>query len=319
MLERGSAEQSIAVGPEQLAALLDSNRELHALLSADSTILYASPSFTRVLGYLPEELTGRPLSSLLHPSESSIVQGRLGDLAGSPGLEVTDRCRLLVKGGGWRWFEGTARNLLNEPGVSGIVASFLDVSALQRMECERQVISEVVQALNQTSNLDQLLHRIHQALKKVLYAENCFVALHHPEEDSFSFPFFVDRFDSAPSPQKLGRSCTAFVFRTGCAMLIPQSEFDRLAARGDVELVGSPSPAWLGGPLKTPTATIGVLVVQHYENENAYDMRDLEFLDSVGGHIALAIERRRSEEALRRSESMFRLLFSHTPLPTWVI
>lgn len=319
MLERASTEQNVLAGPEQLAALLDSHRELQALLSAEGTILYASAGFTRVLGYLPEELLGRPLASLLHPKESSIVQDRLHEIAGSPGVEVSDRCRLLVKGGGWRWFEGTARNRLNEPGVSGIVASFLDVSALHRMECERQVISEVVQALNQTSNLDQLLHRIHQALKKVLYAENCFVALHHHEEDSFSFPFFVDRFDAAPSPQKVGRSCTAFVFRTGCAMLIPQSEFDRLVERGDVELVGSPSPAWLGVPLKTPTATIGVLVVQHYENENAYDMRDLEFLDSVGGHIALAIERRRSEEALRRSESMFRLLFSHTPLPTWVI
>jgi PAS domain S-box-containing protein len=187
------------------------------------------------------------------------------------------------------------------------------------MEAERQVISEVVHALNQTANLDQLLEGIHQALKKVLYAENCFVALHDPIQDTFYFPFFVDQLDTAPSPQKVGRSCTAFVFRTGSAMLIPQSEFDRLAQQGEVELVGSPSPAWLGVPLKTPTATIGVLVVQHYQNESAYDMRDLEFLDSVGGHIALAIERRRSEEALRKSESVFRLLFSHNPLPTWVM
>jgi PAS domain S-box-containing protein len=102
-------------------------------------------------------------------------------------------------------------------------------------------------------------------------------------------------------------------------MLIPQSEFDRLAAQGKVELVGSPSPAWLGVPLKTPKATIGVLVVQHYENENAYDTRDMEFLSSVGGHIALAIERRRAEDALRKNEEMFRLLFSNNPLPTWVL
>jgi hypothetical protein len=203
--------------------------------------------------------------------------------------------------------------------VDGLVASFLDVTALHRMEAERQVISEVVHALNQTSNLDQLLDGIHQALKKVLYAENCFVALHDSKEDKFYFPFFVDQFDVAPPPQKVGRSCTAFVFRTGSAMLIPQSEFDRLVQRGEVELVGSPSPSWLGVPLKTPSATIGVLVVQHYENNAAYDVRDLEFLDSVGGHIALAIERRRSEEALRKSESVFRLLFSHNPLPTWVM
>ena len=82
--------------------------------------------------------------------------------------------------------------------------------------------------------------------------------------------------------------------------------------------MGSPSPAWLGVPLKTPTATIGVLVVQHYEDQNAYDIRDLEFLDSVGGHIALAIERRAAEDALRKSESTFRLLFSIIRcLPGW--
>jgi PAS domain S-box-containing protein len=110
----------------------------------------------------------------------------------------------------------------------------------------------------------------------------------------------------------------AYVFRTGKACLIQQLEFDRLAAEGEVELVGSASPAWLGVPLKTPSATIGVLVVQHYQNESAYDQRDLEFLDSAGGHIALAIDRMRAEEAVRKSESMFRLLFSHTPLPMWV-
>jgi PAS domain S-box-containing protein len=45
----------------------------------------------------------------------------------------------------------------------------------------------------------------------------------------------------------------------------------------------------------------------------------LEFLSSVGGHIALAIERRRAEDALRKNEEMFRLLFSNNPLPTWVL
>ena len=193
-------------------------------------------------------------------------------------------------------------------------------SLLYRMEAERQVISEIVHALNQTANLDELLAGIHQALKKVLPAENCFVALHDALTDTFSFPFFVDQVDAAPPPpQKVGHSCTAYVFRRRTPMLIPQSEFDRLAAAGEVELVGAPSPAWLGVPLKTPTETIGVLVVQQYEKESPYDQRDLEFLSSVGGHIALAIERRRAEDALRKKEEMFRLLFSHNPLPTWVI
>jgi len=319
MSQRAPFAQGTVVGPEQLFTLLDSVQELLAIVSPDGIIQFASAGFTRLLGHRTEDLAGRPILDLLHLNDAGRVRECFRDLSTSGRGTFSGRCRLQSKDGSWRWFDAAARDHSKLSAIDGILFTFRDVTDLHRMEAERQVISEIVHALNQTANLDELLRGIHQALKKVLYAENCFVALHNQEADSFTFPFFADQIDVAPAPQKVGRSCTAFVFRTGSPMLIPQDEFDRLAAEGEVELVGSPSPSWLGVPLKTPTATIGVLVVQHYENENAYDIRDLEFLSSVGGHIALAIERRRSEDALRKNEEMFRLLFSYNPLPTWVI
>jgi PAS domain S-box-containing protein len=317
MSQRAPFDQSLLPDRDQIFSLLGAIRELVAILSPQGTILFTSGGFSSVLGYRAEELQGSNIRDLLNENEEKGHQQLLrGGHSESETLHC--RCRLRGRDGRLRWFDAVAHEATRESRVDGIVVTYADVTELHRMESERQVISEVVHALNETSNLDQLLESIHQALKKVLYAENCFVALHDSVTDSFHFPFFADEFDTAPPPQRVGRSCTAFVFRTGKARLIPQSEFDRMVEQGDVELVGSPSPAWLGVPLKTPTATIGVLVVQHYQNENAYDMRDLEFLDSVGGHIALAIERRRAEEALRKSESTFRLLFEHNPLPTWV-
>jgi hypothetical protein len=47
------------------------------------------------------------------------------------------------------------------------------------------------------------------------------------------------------------------------------------------------SPSWLGVPLRTHSQTVGVLVVQPYEDERAYNERDLELLASVGSQIAL--------------------------------
>jgi two-component system, cell cycle sensor histidine kinase and response regulator CckA len=313
-------EQGTTISPEQLLALLDSPRTICLFVNSQGTIQFASASVVRLLGFAPGDLVGNSVFSLMHPRDAAgIVDGLSGlSVRGRGGFD--GRCRLAGADGSWRWFEAAACDCSAVQGIGAIVLQLQDITELHRMEAERQVNSEIVHALNQTANLDELLAGIHQALKKVVSAENCFVALHDPVAETFSFPFFVDQVDIVPSPpQKVGRSCTAYVFRKGEPMLIPQSEFDRLAAEGEVELVGSPSPAWLGVPLKTPTATIGVLVVQHYENESAYDQRDLEFLSSVGCHIALAIERRRSEEALRKKEEMFRLLFSHNPLPTWVI
>src|SRR5207253_729438 len=59
---------------------------------------------------------------------------------------------------------------------------------------------------------------------------------------------------------------------------------------------------------------IGVLVVQHYHDGDAYDMRDLEFLASVGDQITVAIERKLAEEALRENEAKFRDLFDNAPV-----
>jgi two-component system cell cycle sensor histidine kinase/response regulator CckA len=319
MSQRAPLAQGIFLGPEQLSTLLDSVQELLTILSPEGVIQFASAGFTRLLGHSAEDLVGRSILDLAHPNDADGARECLRNLAVSQQGRFGKRCRLQSKDGSWRWFDAAARDHTNLPAIRGLLVTFRDVTDLHRMEAERQVISEIVHALNQTANLDELLRSIHQALKKVVYAENCFVALHDEAADAFTFPFFADEVDAAPAPQKVGRSCTAFVFRTGSPMLIPQTEFDRLAAEGEVELVGSQSPSWLGVPLKTPTATIGVLVVQHYQRENAYDLRDLEFLSSVGGHIALAIERRRSEDALRKNEEMFRLLFSYNPLPTWVM
>jgi two-component system cell cycle sensor histidine kinase/response regulator CckA len=318
MAQRIISDPGIALGTAQLASLLDSTREIIAVLSADGTVQFANSTFQHSLGYRPDELIGRSLHALTHSADVGPVRTHLKQVAAQNGAPLTSRCRFRSRDGSWRWFEITCRSRLTDPAIDGILLHGLDVTELHRMESERQVISDIVHALNQTANLDQLLNRIHVALKRILSAENCFVALHNPLGDVFEFPFFADEYDVAPPPQKVDRSCTAYVFRTGKANLIPQSDFDRLAALGEVELVGSPSPAWLGVPLKTPTATIGVLVVQHYQNQHAYDQRDLEFLDSVGGHIALAIERRRAEEELRKSESMLSLLFEHNPLPTWL-
>jgi PAS domain S-box-containing protein len=191
--------------------------------------------------------------------------------------------------------------------IVGTIGVALDITERKRAEVERQMMFDIIQSVNLTANLDELFTRIHSALKKVVRAENCFVAMHDRATGHFYFPFFVDQFDAPPPPQKVGRSCTAFVFRTGVPGLIPQKEFDRLVAAGEVELVGEPSPSWLGVPLKSPTETIGVLVVQDYKIENAYTQRDLEILSSVGSQIAVAIERKLAEgtlDRLRRQNEM---------------
>jgi PAS domain S-box-containing protein len=185
--------------------------------------------------------------------------------------------------------------------VIGIVVMAQDITERTRQDAERQVISEIVQGVITTDNLDELLGLAHRSISKLLYAENCFVALHDTNTDLVDFEFWVDKIDPLPPPQPVGKGHTrsSYVLRTGQPLLLTRDLDARLFAKGAGAHTGSAAASWMGVPLRTPTRTIGVLAVQHYEKEDAYSQRDLEVLSSVGDQIALAIERKRAEVELR--------------------
>ena len=94
MSQHAPSEQGTSLGPELLSTLLDSARELHAILGADGTILFASTGFTRALGYHSEELIGRLITAFLHPNEVAQARAHLAELAAAPGTTLVERCRL---------------------------------------------------------------------------------------------------------------------------------------------------------------------------------------------------------------------------------
>jgi two-component system sensor histidine kinase/response regulator len=190
----------------------------------------------------------------------------------------------------------------------------LEIVGRKRIEAEQQILFEITQGVTTTPNLDELLRIIHRSLGKILKADNFFVALFDKTTGLFTMQFFVDQYDEAPPPLKLEKSRTAYVFNSGRPLLLTNEVFDQLVASGKVESIGTPPASWLGVPLETPSEVIGVLVMQHYEDKDAYSARDLEFLTSVGGQIALTIERKRAEESLRESEALFKELFDDAPV-----
>jgi PAS domain S-box-containing protein len=174
-----------------------------------------------------------------------------------------------------------------------------DVTERKRLQAESAIITEIIHGVASTSNLDELLDLIHRSIGKMLCAKNCFVALYDEETMLFSLPFFADQFDEAPPASEFLKTRTRYVFETEKPILMTAEISDSLVAQDQIKLVGTPPKSWLGTPLRTPTEVIGVLVVQNYEDENAYSERDLEFLKSVGNQVALAIDRKRAEDKLK--------------------
>ncbi len=319
--EKKRAEEALHRAEEKHRRIFDNAIEGFFESTPAGRFLAVNPAMARIAGYSsPEEMIheihdiGRQL--YVDPNTRNDVKRGLEER----GILEEFECPMLRKDGSKIWISLNVRAVR---GTNGDIVSHdgtaEDITVRKRSQLERQVNTEIVHAVSATDNLDDLLRLVHAALKQVLDAENCFVALHEPSTGMFQYRFFADQFNPPPPPDKMDRSCAAYVFRNARGMLIPRGVFRDLARRGEVELVGMPSASWLGVPLRTPTETIGVLVVQNYSIENVYTERDLEFLSSVGDQIALAIERKRGEERVRQSEARLRVLIEQLPAVLWTV
>jgi two-component system cell cycle sensor histidine kinase/response regulator CckA len=272
----------------------------------DGTIIAANNSLAEMLGYeSADELLTVRMDRDVYLGEQE--RERLIEEYETRGYARDLEIRWKKKDGSAIWVELTAHAIKGPDGSTEYFEGFVhDITGRKRMEDERQLISEIIQGVINTSDLNELLTLIHQSIRRYLYAENCFVALYDEATKLMQFPFWVDKLDPRPEPRPVGIGFSSYVLRTGKPMLVDPELTELMYQRGEVEKSGSKSASWMGVPLRTSERTIGVLVVQHYEEENAYDLRDLEFLTSVGNQIALAIERKRAETNLRETEDRLR-------------
>jgi len=260
----------------------------------------------------PSDLIGKSVLQFVHPEYREMIIERM-KIAAIKGTYMPLAEEKLIRPDGSILdveVKSMAIRYENRPAVQLIIR---DITEHKQAKEEQQVIYEITNSVATTNNLNELLKLIHQSLGKVLYADNIFVALFDQNTKLFSFPYWVDQFDSIPEPDAMRKSLSSYVFRTGKPHLFSQELFQKLEDQNEVNLVGSPSPSWVGVPLQTPERTIGVLVLQHYKKENAYSSQDVQFLNSVGSQIALAIDRKSAEEKLRNERLLLRTVIDNIP------
>jgi len=157
-------------------------------------------------------------------------------------------------------------------------AAVRDVTERKQSEKEREVLNEIGNLVHTTSNLDELLAGIHQNIKKVMYAENCFVALYDPKTDMVSFPYFADQFDPPPTAREKGKGFTGYILQTGKPLLFTPELFETLVTANEISVIGTLPKSFLGAPLFIKSEPMGVLVVQSYEKEEEYTKQSSDLL-----------------------------------------
>jgi PAS domain S-box-containing protein len=192
-----------------------------------------------------------------------------------------------------------------------------DISPRAHAERATAIMLGISKATSSAHGQHDLLHKINDLLQRHVYADSMFVSLLDQEREALTLVYSSDKLDSpATVLDALSHGapglCTE-VLRKGHPLLLHGEEIDHaVSGRKDLRL-GVPAAAWLGVPLRIGERLIGVVGMQHYTDPSRFSHREASLLFAVSEQIALALESKQQENALRNSQTLFNAFMDNIP------
>lgn len=209
------------------------------------------------------------------------------------------RHRLYKKDGSIIWVENHGENITDINGellyYEGIVR---DVTEIKKASDIQKVLLNISQQGYKQENLKAYNRFIISELGKLIDVSNSYIAYYNSGKETISIPFISG--EEADEEFPITKTLTGYVIKNKKPLLVGSKKFKELEEAGEIELVGAPCEIWAGVPLIINNEVIGAIVVQSYDDENAYNQKDIELLEFVSTYISSAIEKNRQILELKK-------------------
>ncbi|ACK73486.1 response regulator receiver modulated diguanylate cyclase/phosphodiesterase with PAS/PAC sensor(s) [Gloeothece citriformis PCC 7424] len=166
LAQRQQIETALRQREQRFKALIENAADIIIILDAQFCFSYLSPSIKKVLGYSCEELIGQSILTLIHEDEEFVFRETLNKVIENPEISVSEvEYHFRTRHHTWSIMEGVVKNLLNEPGVEGIVLNFHEIT--QRKLAEAQLRHDALHdSLTGLPNRALLMDRLTQAINR---------------------------------------------------------------------------------------------------------------------------------------------------------
>jgi signal transduction histidine kinase/CheY-like chemotaxis protein len=178
------------------------------------------------------------------------------------------------------------------------------------------VLLEISRAISVNIELEPLLETVYREVGRIFDTKDFYIATHRKGSEEWEWAFYVDGGIRQPrSRHKLTIGLTGYILRTGQSLLFRSEEECRtFLEQHAVTGLGPLAKSWMGVPLLAGDYIAGVLNIQSYEFESAYDQEDLALFTTIASQVASAVRNAQLyKEAKRRAEAMASLA-KHTEI-----
>lgn len=274
----------------QLDTLIESAPESIVHTSLDGTIHRINAEFTRTFGYTAGEAAGKNINDLIVPPELEDEADLFTTKAAANETISAETTRRTRSG------EDIYVNLLIKPvhfgdSTTSLFSIYRNISDKRKDSVIRNVLLNISNAALAQTEFSDLFKLIKNELGTVWDTKNFYIVLYKRETHTLTLPFYADEKDHFTDIPAKG-TLTGWLLQKREPVLLKVTDIDILERKGDIGLVGTPCQVWLGVPLIVEADVIGAMVLQDYEDQDAFSQDDLRLLSLIGNQVALAIHRK---------------------------
>ncbi|HCY41106.1 MAG TPA: hypothetical protein DHV48_07090 [Prolixibacteraceae bacterium] len=239
---------------------------------------------------------------LTHPEDREMMSRYFAEEVMGKRNPFNKEYRIIRKSDGeTRWVLGLGKlNFDSDGNVVEMIGTIQDITEKVRADKVQQVLYSISNAALSSIDLSELIEFISKEIGKLLDSTNFYIAFYDEETNMLSTLYERDEKDVLNS-WSAEKSITGYVIKHQKSMRISYEDVQKLCNAGEIEMFGTPSKVWLGVPLSMNKKVIGALVVQSYDDPEAYTEQDKLMLEFISHQISISIERKKAEQELNEA------------------